>query len=293
VIGGSINALGSLLAAGPVSKLIGGVGKLAVANNTGRATVLAAEMGNPAARAAVAVGANAPILTAIGSLEAGGAYQQITADVMGRDFDTLYAESPQFRELVDGGMEPADAQIQVASDAGRMAAAITAPLAAAPVTLVRGFEGNPFARTSATQMLSNLFRNQRKKQSKVVLPLAQNYAESKTANENQDLVENVGRQIGEGALYSVGSTAVTQIPNAAAQVASTASKTAMNALQASAAARVKANEATSPVSDEAVAAAVAEVTANAAQDEQAMHQAVASMEGTTNRRIVPAPTSTR
>ena len=285
VIGGSINALGSLLAAGPVSKLIGGVGKLAVANNTGRATVLAAEMGNPAARAAVAVGANAPILTAIGSLEAGGAYQQITADVMGRDFDTLYAESPQFRELVDGGMEPADAQIQVASDAGKMAAAITAPLAAATGILVRGFEGNPFARTSATQMLSNLFREPTEEAIQGgTSQLAQNYAESKTANENQDLVENVGRQIGEGALYSVGSTAVTQLPNAAAQVASTASKTAMNALRASAAARTKANEATSPVSDEAVAAAVAEATANAAQDEQAMHQAVASMEGTDEQK---------
>ena len=67
-------------------------------------------------------------MTAIGSLEAGGAYQQIVSDIMGRDFDTLYAESPQFRKLVDGGMEPAKAQIQVASDAGKMAAAITTKL---------------------------------------------------------------------------------------------------------------------------------------------------------------------
>ena len=285
VIGGSINALGSLLAAGPVAKGVKAAGTLAVSNNTGRATVLAAELGNPAARAAVAAAKSAPVLTAIGGLEAGGAYQQLASDVMGRDFNTLYAESSQFRELVDGGMEPADARIQVASDAGVRAAAITAPLAAATGTLVKGFEGNPFARTSATQMLSNLFREPTEEAIQgATSQLAQNYSESQTANENQDLVENVGRQIGEGALYSVGSTAVTQIPNAAAQAASTASKTAMNALQASAAARVKANEATSPVSDEAVAAAVAEATANAAQDEQAMHQAVASMEGTDEQK---------
>lgn len=285
LIGGSIQALGSLLAAGPVAKGVKAAGTLAVSNNTGRAAVLAAEMGNPAARAAVAAAESAPILTAIGGLEAGGAYQQITADVMGRDFDTLYAESPQFRELVDGGMEPADAQIQVASDAGKMAAAITAPIAAATGTLVKGFEGNPLARTGATQMLANLFKEPVEEAIQGgTSQLAQNYAESQTANENQGLTENVGRQIGEGALYSVGSTAVTQIPNAVAQVASTASKTAMNALQASAAARVKANEATSPVSDEAVAAAVAEATANAAQDEQAMHQAVASMEGTDEQK---------
>lgn len=285
LIGGSIQALGSLLAVGPVSKGVKAAGTLAVSNNTGRATVLAAELGNPAARAAVAAAKSAPILTAIGGLEAGGAYQQITADVMGRDFDTLYAESPQFRELVDGGMEPADAQIQVASDAGKMAAAITAPIAAATGTLVKGFEGNPLARTSASQMLANLFKEPVEEAIQGgTSQLAQNYAESQTANENQGLTENVGRQIGEGALYSVGSTAVIQLPNAAAQVASTASKTAMNALQASAAARVKANEATSPVSDEAVAAAVAEATANAAQDEQAMHQAVASMEGTDEQK---------
>lgn len=285
LIGGSIQALGSLLAAGPVAKGLKAAGGLAVSNNTGRATVLAAEMGNPAASAAVAVAENAPILTAIGGLEAGGAYQQITADVMGRDFDTLYAESPEFRELVDNGMEPADAQIQVASDAGRMAAAITAPIAAATGTLVRGFEANPFARRSASQMISNLFREPTEEAIQGgTSQLAQNYAESQTANENQDLTENVGRQIGEGALYSVGSTAVTQIPNAAAQVASTASKAAMDALRANAEARNKANEATSPVSDETVAAAVQEATANAAQDEQAMHQAVASMEGTDEQK---------
>ncbi len=285
LIGGSIQALGSLLAAGPVAKGVKAAGSLAVANNTGRATVLAAEMGNPAARAAVAAAESAPILTAIGGLEAGGAYQQITADVMGRDFNTLYAESPQFRELVDGGMEPADAQIQVASDAGKMAAAITAPIAAATGILVRGFEANPFARRSVSQMISNLFREPTEEAIQGgTSQLAQNYAESQTANANQGLTENVGRQIGEGALYSVGSTAVTQIPNAAAQVASTASKTAMDALRANAEARNKANEATSPVSDETVAAAVQEVTANAAQDEQAMHQAVASMEGTDEQK---------
>lgn len=285
LIGGSIQALGSLLAAGPVSKLLGGAGKLAVANNTGRAIVLTAALGNPAARAAVAAAKSAPILTAIGGLEAGGAYQQLTSDVMSRDFDTLYTESPQFRELLDGDMEPADAQIQVASDAGRRAAAITAPFAAATGTLVRGFEANPFARRSASQMISNLFREPNEEAIQGgTSQLAQNYAESRTANENQGLTENVGRQIGEGALYSIGSTAVTQIPNAAAQVASTAKKTAMDALRANAEARNKANEATSPVSDETVAAAVAEATANAAQDEQAMHQAVASMEGTDEQK---------
>lgn len=285
LIGGSIQALGSLLAAGPVAKGLKTAGGLAVANNTGRATVLAAEMGNPVARAAVAVGENAPILTAIGGLEAGGAYQQITSDVMGRSFDTLYAESPEFRELVDNDVEPADARIQVATDAGKMAAAITAPFAAATGTLVRGFEGNPLARTSAPQMLANLFKEPVEEAIQGgTSQLAQNYAESKTANENQGMTENVGRQIGEGALYSVGSTAVTQLPNAATQVASTASKTAMDALRAAAEARNKANEATSPVSDDAVAAAVAEATANAIQDELAMHQAVASMEGTEEQK---------
>lgn len=285
LVGGSIQAFGSLLATGPVSKLVGGAGKLAVANNTGRATVLAAEMGNPAARAAVAVGANAPILTAIGSLEAGGAYQQIVSDVMGRDFDTLYSESPQFRELVDGGVSSVDARVEVASSAGLQAAAITAPLAAATGTLVKGFEGNPFARTGASQMLANLFKEPTEEAIQGgTSQLAQNYAESQTANENQELTEGVGRQIGEGALYSVGSTVATQIPNAVSNGASTLSRAAMDALSANAKAREKANEASSPVSDEAVAAAVSEVTTNAAADEQAMHAEVASMDATDEQK---------
>ena len=293
---GTANAAGSLLAAGPITKGLSKLGTLALSNNVGRAAVLATEMSGKAGQAAVTAATKAPVLGAIGGMEAGGAYQQVAADIMGRDHDKLMAESPMYRDLIAQGVSQDDAKAQVADRTGKMSALITAPLAAATGTLVSRFEGDVLAARAGREALGNLGREATEEGIQGgVSQLAQNYAESQYANENKSLTEGVGRQVGEGALYGMGAAGVTHAPS----LAKFAAKSSLAGASAAGSAVVdkagdalarradsiqEANAAASPISDKAVAQAASEAQTTAAQAAPVVQEAIDGLEGTPEQK---------
>ena len=266
-IDGTANAVGSLLTTGPIAKVIKGAGAALIPQATQRGIGLAAGIDAAAgnlsvARGLAAIGHEAPILASIGSTEAGGAYQQVAADIAGRSHEDLAKDSPMYRELIAQGVDKDDARNQVANRTGLLSAAITAPLAAATGTLVSKFEASPFAAKTARGVIGNLLREGAEEGTQGGTgQLAQNYAEQQYANENKNLSDDVGRQVGEGALYGVGAAGLTQTPTAAklavkgaASAAVAAGSAVLGTVAQRADALVKANEAASPLAADKVAA---------------------------------------
>ena len=234
---GVAQGVGSLLAAGPVSKGI----------------------------AAFGAGAKVATPAAIGLMEGGGAYQQTAAEVAAMPFEQLAQNSPDYRELVANGMAPEDARIRVASNAALQAAAIQAPLAAAAGTLVSKFEGAPLHVPSLGSAAGNLLRETVEEgiQSGTG-QLSQNLAVQRNADQTKSLSEGVGEQVGLGALYGLGSAGAVQAPGAAGRASLALARATGQAAVAGTAAALSplikageqtqaANEKASPVADAKVA----------------------------------------
>ena len=296
---GTANALGSLLAVGPMAKGLAALGKAIIPKATQRGVGLAAAMDvasqTPSvARVLAATASHAPVLASIGLMEGGGAYNQVAADIMGRSHEQLLKESPSYSKMVDEGMNPTEAKTRIANSTGLIAAGITAPLAAATGTLVSKFEGSPFAAKSLTQVVGNIIKEPIEEgiqggSSQV----AQNYAERLTgANPDKVLAEGVGQQIGEGALYGLGMTALVQAPTGAKKALETAApyaklaaiasaqaaaKKVSSSLQARADALNKANDEASPVADATVLKAAQDIQATAPEAEVQLREAVSSL----------------
>jgi len=291
LLNGVSQAVGSLFAVGPLSKVIGSAGGT-LSNSTKAGLALQAELGGAsgvASRLALAAGEAAPVLGAIGAIEGGGAYQQVAADVMSRSHDTLMKDSPMYRGLIADGMSQDEAKTTVANRTGLLSGAITAPLAAATGTLVSKFEGSPFAAKSLQQVVGNILKEPIEEGIQGgTSQLAQNYAETQISNQNKDLAEGVGRQIGEGALYGLGMTGLVQAPIAAgravqavspfAKIAGERAKamaaTAGQAITARADALEAANRAASPVADATVLKAANEATQTAPDAQVTVQSAV-------------------
>lgn len=200
-----------------------GAVKLAVKDPTILADGIAQGVGSllaaaPVSRGAAALGAakRFAVPAAIGAMEGGGAYQQTAADVMGQSFENLQKNSPMYRDMVAQGVAPEEARQRVANRTGQLAAAVQGPVGVATGALVSKFEGNPFATPSARAILGNLTRETVEEGIQGGTgQLAQNAAQKTLSNENQDLAEGVGAQIGQGALYGLGAAGVTQGPGAA------------------------------------------------------------------------------
>ena len=292
-IDGTANAVGSLLTAGPIAKGIKALGGALIPTATKRGIGMTAAMdaatGNlSVARGLAAIGSQAPILASIGSTEAGGAYQQLTADIAGRSFEQLERESKPFRDLVAGGMSKEDARNEIANDAGLKAAAIVAPTAALTGTLVSKFEGNLSGAKSASAVIGNLFREGAEEGIQGGTgQLAQNYAEQQTANQNKNLSDDVGRQVGEGALYGVGAAGLVQVPTVA-KVAGSAVGSAANAavdfgantVANRAAAVNAANEAASPLAADKVAAQAEQTVQSQPVRDEVVTQAINEVDAT-------------
>lgn len=286
---GTAQALGSLLVAGPLAKGIkAGVGALvpeATKRGVGLAAAIDAAAGTKSAARVLAAAPAAAVPAAIGTIEAGGAYQQVAADIMGRDHAQLEQESPMYRELIAGGMSQDEAKSTVASRTGKMAAAITAPLAAATGTLVSKFEGNPLAHGSAKSIAGNLLREPIEETIQGgTSQLAQNFAETQGANDSKSLTEGVGRQAGEGGLYGLGMTAGISAPQLAGKAAKAAGVQTLKAAGLAGAALAnkadelqRANEAASPIADKVVAKAAADAQVNAPVASATLNEAVATL----------------
>lgn len=216
---GTAEAVGSLLAGGPISKGLKTLGKGAI-----EATAVLAGAATKAPLAATAaasrvasLGSRTAMPAAIGIMEGGGAYQGTAADIMGMDFSKLEKDSPKFNELVKGGMSKEDARMQLANDAGLTAAAIQAPIAAATGALVSKFEADPFKVPSLRAGLANVLLKEPLEEGlqSASGQLAQNYATKQNADRTLDIAQGVGEQVGMGALYGFGAAGAVQGPGIA------------------------------------------------------------------------------
>ena len=249
---GVAQGVGSMLPIGPASKVIQAGAR--IAKDT---------------RAASAVTS-----TVIGAMTAGGSYQQASNEVQKMSHDELMKNSPTYRELISSGSTPEEAKLQVANNSALLAAAIAAPLSAAAGTLVSRFEGQPFRAVTARVAAGNVVRETLEEGSQSGFErLGQNIGIQQNADENRALSAGVGEQVGQGALYGMGTAAAIQSPSLFKQGAQSTVRGATSAFNAGIAAvenRGKAvqaaNEAASPVAPEKTRAAQDELNATAPQD---------------------------
>jgi hypothetical protein len=309
---GISEGVGSLFAAGPLMKAVAGIGKAALGANTVRGVQAAAALDaatgtSSLARVAAAVGRNAPAMTAIGAMEAGGAYQQTASDIQKMSFDELAAKSPTYQQHIKDGLTPEEARRQTASETGLTAAAIQAPVAALTAPLVAKFESMPFRAGSLGSVASNVARETVEEGTQGATgQLAQNYAQRQNIDKKQDLLKGVGEQAGLGALYGFGSAGLVQTPVAARRVAGAALAPVMRTTLAGARAvgdtlgkigspvknalvargeRVQAqNEQASPVADETVSQAAQEATTQATEAESVLREAVDATDATPEQK---------
>lgn len=259
---GIAQGVGSMLPIGPVS----------------RATQAALKI-SEGTRAAAAVTPGV-----IGAMTAGGSYQQTSNAVQGMSHDDLMKNSPTYRDLIASGSTPEEAKSVVANNSGLLAAAIAAPLSAAAGTLVSKFESQPFKVASARAAAGNVLRETAEEglQSGAE-QFGQNVGVQQNANSNLELSTGIGEQVGQGALYGMGTAAAVQSPSlfkAGAKSTVRGAVSMFNAGTEAVMARGKAiqakNEAGSPVAPEKTQAAFEELKATAPQDTAAVQAEIAA-----------------
>lgn len=224
---GLAEGAGSLFAGGPIGKGLGLAGKLA---GVGR---LATKLTMPAA---------------IGLMEGGSAYSGAMQEVMAMDNEELFKNSPTFRSLVAGGMDPDKAKEQVASQAAEVAGAIQAPLGALSGKLVAKFEAHPVGTKGFRDMVGNIVRETAEEGAQSATGQMAKNLGVKTADENKSILEDVGDQTAQGAILGGLTAGVVQTP----AIPKIALNEAVSALKARAAEVNANNENASGVTQEQV-----------------------------------------
>lgn len=299
---GLAEGVGSLFTGGPLIRGVSALGRVMVGGDKAvKGITLAAELGSRPARIAQSAGRVAAPAIAIGGMEAGGAYQQTTNEIMEMPFSELAAKSPVYQQHIKDGLSPEEARRQTASETGITAAGLTAPVAAATGPLVSKFELNPLKVGSLAGAGSNMLRETVEEGIQSgTSQLAQNKAIQGNVDANRDLLKGVGEQTGLGALYGFGSAGVAQAPGATVKAAGAAVGPAVRTTLAGASLASKAlakvaspitnilvqrgeevakrNEQASPVSDATVNAAAQEATAQAEQAQATVQEAVDAMD---------------
>ena len=137
--------------------------------------------------------AAARVPAAIGLLEGGGAYQQAVQEVMQMDPGKLSENSPAFREMLAAGRSVEEARRVIANDAGLLAGAVQAPVAALTGTLVSRFEGAPLHVPNVRTAAGNLIRETVEEGGQNATgQVAQNLGVQTFADQTQSLSEGVG-----------------------------------------------------------------------------------------------------
>ena len=222
---GLSEGIGSLLAGGPLAKGIGVAGKLA---GVGKLATTAA------------------MPAAIGMMEGGSAYAGTIQEVMGMSHEDLMLNSPTYRQQVADGVKPDDAKENVAARAAEIAAAIQTPIGALTGKLVAGFEAAPLGAKGFREMIRNIVNETVEEGAQSASgQLAQNLGIQQTANENQNLLEDVGDQTAQGAILGSLTAGVLQAP----KVPVVAISEAVTSLKERGAAVRAANEAASGVTE--------------------------------------------
>lgn len=322
---GVAQGVGSLLTAGPIGRGIAAGANALVGTAARRALVegaVAADAGETGASAMLGRAAASPLgskvlehighegatMAGIGATEAGGAYQQNTADVMDTSFDDLQKNSPMFNGLVAAALKKfqgqptpddiksiqEDARRTVANRSGLIAAAIQGPVATATGALVAPFEAHPTALRSLRETGQNILKEGVEETIQSGSgQLAQNVATQNTSDDTQQLQQGVGEQAGLGGLYGAASAGAVSgpgaIPTNGTRAALGLGKGAVKVAGAVAAPladlaakrgeKVMAqNEANSPVSDQKMAAAATEAAQNMPAAMQTVKADIASSE---------------
>lgn len=299
---GLAEGVGSLFTGGPLIRGVSALGKVMVGGDKAvKGITLAAELGYRPARIAQTAGRVAAPAIAIGSMEAGGAYQQTANEIMEMPFSELAAKSPVYQQHIKDGLSPEEARRQTASETGITAAGLTAPVAALTAPLVSKFELNPLKVGSLAGAGSNMLRETVEEGIQSgTSQFAQNKAIQGNVDAKRDLLKGVGEQTGLGALYGFGSAGVAQAPGATVKAAGAAVGPAVRTTLAGASLAGKAlakvaspitnilvqrgeevakrNEQASPVSDATVNAAAQEATAQAEQAQATVQEAVDAMD---------------
>lgn len=253
---GITNALGSFMAAGKVAQVLGKV-----------------------------TGGAAGITSSIALTESGGSYSQLTNEVMKRSHEELM-KSPDYAGLIEAGVPRDEAKRTVANREGLLAAAFTAPAAAAAGRLVHKFEGNVAALGSGKQLAKNILRETTEETNQSGSgQFAQNLADKLIGDPEKDLADGVGRQAAEGGLYGMGMTTALGIPSIAKSGAVGTGRVIAKAFNDRVAGIEEANEQASPVSDETVAKAAAEQAESAPAAAEVLRTAVAESNATPEQKV--------
>ena len=299
---GLAEGVGSLFTGGPLIRGVSALGKvMAGGDKAVKGITLAAELGSRPAQVALSAGRVAAPAIAIGSMEAGGAYQQTASEIMKMSHQELASKSPVYQQHIADGLSPDEARRQTASETGIVAAGLTAPVAAATGPLVSKFELNPLKVGSLAGAGSNMLRETVEEGIQSgTSQFAQNKAIQGNVDAKRDLLKGVGEQAGLGALYGFGSAGVAQAPGAtvkavgatagpalrttlagASLVGKTLAKAASpltNFLVQRGEEVAKRNEQASPVADATVNAAAQEAAAQAEQAQATVQEAVDAMD---------------
>jgi hypothetical protein len=297
LLSGLSEGVGSLLGAGKVAGGLRLAGRVALSGATGRALVegteAAARGGSRPARALLAAAAEAPMVAGIGLMEAGGAFQGTVSEIQNMSFEDLSRTSPEFVSLVQSGISPEDARNQIANRAGRTAAAIQGPLAAATGAATQRLGGAIAGRTlpyleqapfrvgsigsAAGQMIGEFVEEGIQSGTGA---LSQNVGVAQGADPSRSLTQGVGEQAGAGAILGLGTAGAVQAPGAAraaiGEALGLAGEAVVDAVQGRAERVRERNETASPVSETNVRAQAQTVVQEAVPAVQAAQTEVAN-----------------
>lgn len=231
---GIAEGVGSVLAAAPVG---GVVNKLA---EVGKKII---------GGSAVAEATGVSIPVAIGLMEGGSTYSQVSNEVMGMSHEDLSKNSPYYLGLIAQGATPEEAKSLIADRAGVRSASIQGPIAALTGKLVAGFEGAPLARTTMATSIKDILKEGLEEGTQSFTgELSQNIGIQDFADQTRRLGENLGASATEGAILGLGSAGAIKAPSIATNPVSTAVKTGRDYLVERGKAAQEAREAASTVS---------------------------------------------
>ncbi|MER9436704.1 hypothetical protein NKJ04_17575 [Mesorhizobium sp. M0618] len=252
---GIAQGVGSLITGGPTAKVLerasAAAGRLIAPE--------VAAVGGVVARAGQEAVEQVSFPLAVGAMEGGSNANQAIEAVLGQDD---LAAQPEYQRLVASGMSPDAARLKLAANAGSIAAAVSAPLAAVTGKLVEPIERAPFAHGSVGGLLTDAGKEfvEESVQSGVG-QFASNLGEKVSgANPNQVLSQGVGDAAFEGGIAGAGTPVATKGPglvlSKTAQAAGAALMYPINKVLDAGDQRIAANEAQSSVSSENLAPAM-------------------------------------
>lgn len=153
-------------------------------------------------------------------MEGSGASEQVRNQILNMNIQDLIENSPEFvkrfEELINKGIDPEKAANQARTEIADMAADYAfnrvAPLAGVTAGLTRGLETAGIGQSLASKFLS-MAGESAEEGLQGIGQIYQNEAIQKYADQSQDILEGVGRSIGEGIATGAPVAGITQAPS--------------------------------------------------------------------------------